>query len=79
MIAKVKRWLEDGIVDLFLGYKMVMGHPLPHCFAKEKIEEVDDLIIGPSRYSLEKIATHISAASRILKSECWPVTATSGP
>ena len=67
MNAKVKRWLEEGIVDLFLGYKMVMGHPLPHCFVKEKKEEVDDLIIGSSRYSLEKIATHISAAKPDIK------------
>ena len=54
----IKQWLDEGTVDLFLGYKMVMEHPLPHCFVKAKIEEVDDLIIGPSRYSLEKIATH---------------------
>jgi len=62
MHAEIKHWLEDGIVDIFLGYKMVMKHPLPYCFVKEKIEEVDDLIIGPARYSLEKIATHIAAA-----------------
>lgn len=67
MNAKVKRWLEDGIVDLFLGYKMVMGHPLPHCFVKEKMEEVDDLIIGSARYSLEKIATHITAVKPDIK------------
>ena len=67
MNAKVKRWLEDGTVDLFLGYKMVMGHPMPHCFVKEKIEEVADLIIGPSRYSLEKIATHISTVKPDVK------------
>jgi formate dehydrogenase subunit beta len=40
---------------------------LPHCFAKDKIEEVDDLIIGSSRYSLEKIATHISARKPDIK------------
>jgi len=67
MIPKVKRWLEEGTVDLFIGYKMTMGHPLPHCFYKEKIEEVDDLIIGTSRYALEKIATHISAAKPDIK------------
>jgi ferredoxin len=67
MIAKVKQWLEDGIVDIFLGYKQVMGHPLPHCFVKEKIEDVEDLIIGDSRYALEKIATHIIAANPDIK------------
>jgi ferredoxin len=67
MTAEVKRWLENGTVDIFLGYKMVMNHPLPHCFGKENIQEVDDLIIGPARYSLEKIATHIAAAKPDIK------------
>jgi len=67
MNDRVKRWLEDGTVDLFLGYKMIMRHPLPYCFVKEKIEEVNDLIIGPSRYSLEKIATHIAAVKPDIK------------
>jgi ferredoxin len=67
MNAKVKRWLEEGHVDLFLGYKMVMGHPLPHCFVKEKMEEVDDLIIGTSRYPLEKIATRINTLNPGIK------------
>jgi len=63
----VKRWLEDGTVDIFLGYKSSYGHPLPHCFVKEKLEEVDQLIDGPARYSLEKIATHIAAQKPNLK------------
>jgi len=67
MKAEVKRWLEEGIVDIFLGYKLVMNHPLPHCFVKEHIEEVDDLIVGPARYPLEKIATHIAAVKPNLK------------
>mgnify|MGYP000405697904 CR=1 FL=1 len=46
MIETVKQWLEDGIIDLFLGYKMVMGHPLPHCFVKEKIEISCFLVIN---------------------------------
>jgi ferredoxin len=67
MIAEVKRWFENGIVDIFLGYKMVMNHPLPHCFVKEHIAEVDELIVGPARYPLEKIATHIAAAQPGIK------------
>jgi ferredoxin len=67
MKAEVKRWLEDGIVDIFLGYKLVMNHSLPHCFVKDHIDEVDDLIIGSARYPLEKIATHIAAVKPGLK------------
>ncbi|MGD9308613.1 MAG: 4Fe-4S binding protein [Desulfosarcina sp.] len=67
MKSKVKRWLEAGIVDLFLGYKRVMGHPLPHCFSKADLDEVDDLVDGPARYSLEKMASHIAATDPDVK------------
>jgi ferredoxin len=58
---QVKEWLDQGKVDLFLGYKMVQGHPLPHCFTRNNLDEVEDLIFGQARYSLEKIATKIAA------------------
>ncbi len=53
MINKVKAWLEDGTVDVFLGYKEIDHHPLPHCFTRERIEEVADLVLSPARYALE--------------------------
>jgi len=67
MKTEVKRWLETGIVDVFLGYKRMMNHPLPYCFVKADLEAVDDLITGPARYSLEKIATHIASVRPDLK------------
>ena len=57
----VKKWLDEGVVDVFLGYRSFYGHMLPHCFVKEKPEELDQLASGPARYSLEKIATHMAA------------------
>ncbi len=57
---QVNSWLEEGRVDVFLAYKLVESHPLPHAFTKEKIEETADLVDGPDRYSLEKFATHIA-------------------
>jgi ferredoxin len=67
MQQMVKKWLRDGVVDIFLGYKSLFGHPLPHCFVRDKLEEVDDLIDGPARYPLEKIAAHIAAEKPITK------------
>jgi len=67
MQQQVKSWLEQGTVDIFLGYKMVQGHPLPCCFTKENLDEVDELIAGRARYSLEKIATKITAVHPDLK------------
>jgi len=61
MQDQVKQWLEQDKVEIFLGYKMVEGHPLPHFFTKENLDEVNELITGPVRYPLEKIATKIAA------------------
>ena len=58
---QVTAWLKEGKVDIFLGYKMVQGHPLPHCFTKENPDEADELIVGKARYSLEKMAANIAA------------------
>lgn len=67
MQEQVKEWLDQGRVDIFLGYKMVEGHPLPHSFTKDNIDEVKDLVTGSARYSLEKIATKIAAQKPDIK------------
>ncbi|MBU0988125.1 MAG: 4Fe-4S binding protein, partial [Proteobacteria bacterium] len=64
---QVKQWLQENKIDIFLGYKMMQGHPLPHCFTKDNLDEVDALITGSARYSLEKIATKIAAVQPDLK------------
>ncbi|MBW1801510.1 MAG: 4Fe-4S binding protein [Deltaproteobacteria bacterium] len=61
MQEQVKEWLKQGKVDIFLGYKMVEGHPLPHFFSKDDPDEVNELITGTVRYPLEKMATKIAA------------------
>lgn len=58
---QVHTWLEEGRVEIFLAYRMVEGHPLPHAFTRERIDETDTLVTGPARYSLEKFATHIAS------------------
>jgi ferredoxin len=67
MQQTVKNWLSQGIVDIFLGYKLCHGHALPHCFCPEKLEEVDEIVESPARYALEKIAAHIAAQKPDLK------------
>jgi len=67
MKATVKEWLVSGTVDVFIGYRMMVGHPLPHCFVRERLAEVDELVVSPARYSLEKIATHMTAARPDIK------------
>jgi len=67
MQSQVKEWLESGRVDIFLGYKMMKGHPLPHFFTPKNLDEVDDLVVSQARYSLEKIATKLSFARPEIK------------
>ena len=67
MNTQIKQWLSDGTIDIFLGYKMMAGHPLPHCFTAKRLKEVDELIVGSARYSLEKIATHLTAIDPDIK------------
>jgi ferredoxin len=67
MITKVKNLLKDHAVDIFIGYKMTDGHPLPHCFVKDRLDEIDDLVAGTERYPLEKIATRITAEDPHIK------------
>jgi len=61
MQDQVKNWLKDGTIDIFIGYKTCHGHPLPHCFDKAHLHEVNQLVDGPARYALEKIAAHLTA------------------
>lgn len=61
MKQTVRKWLEDGTVDVFIGYKTVDGHPLPHCFCRENLGELEDMVAGTARYPLEKIATRMAA------------------
>ncbi|MCU0597057.1 MAG: hypothetical protein MUC98_16570, partial [Desulfobacterota bacterium] len=56
IIQQVREWLEQGVVDLFLAYRITDGHPLPHVFTRDSIGEVDELVLSSARYPLEKIA-----------------------
>ena len=67
MQEQVREWLEQGKVDIFLGYKKIQGHPLPHCFTKDNLDEISELIVAEARYSLEKMATKIAAEHKELK------------
>jgi ferredoxin len=58
---QVREWLEQESVDLFLAYRMVCGHSLPHAFSKQRIEEVEGLVTGPEHYPLGGLAWRICA------------------
>ena len=57
----VRQWLESDTVDIFLGYKTIDGHPIPHGFTKNSLVELDSMVTSPDRYSLEKLALHLKS------------------
>lgn len=59
MRETITDWLTSGKIDLFLGYKKAAGHPLPHAFTRDNLADLEDLVDGPARYSLEKMAHQI--------------------
>lgn len=63
MKDRAREMLESGEVDLFLGYRIQEGHPLPYFFSRDRPEEIEDIVPGPARYPLEKMA--MAVASRI--------------
>jgi len=63
MKRRIKEWLASGRIDIFLGAKMVDGHPLPHAFTRDRIEEIEEMVVGSVRYPLEKFAAQLTAAN----------------
>ncbi|MEA1969130.1 MAG: 4Fe-4S binding protein [Thermodesulfobacteriota bacterium] len=67
IINQVEQLLEKGKVDIFIGYKELDGHVIPHGFTKENLEEIKELKTGENRYSLEKMAAHLTKKNKDLK------------
>lgn len=61
MSEVVRRWIEKGEVDVFLGYRMTDGHPLPYAYSRRNLKALDEMVMGPARYPLEKLAAEILA------------------
>ncbi|MEW6266142.1 MAG: 4Fe-4S binding protein [Thermodesulfobacteriota bacterium] len=61
MKETIKTWLKEGLVDVFIGYRNMAGHPIPCFFSRENIEDLENLVEGPARYPLEKMALKLAA------------------
>ena len=60
---KVRTLLKEGKVAGYLGYIMKEGHPLPHFFTPERLEEVEEAIVAPdeARYPLDKLLQELAS------------------
>ncbi len=56
----VKKWLEQGTVDVFIGCIRRYGHTLPQFFSHENLEDCAFLVPGWHRYPLEKFALDLA-------------------
>ncbi len=67
IVNQVEQLLEQETVDIFLGYREFEGHLIPHGFTRDNMDDLKDLKVSDQRYSLEKIATHLSEKAPALK------------
>jgi len=67
IINQVEQLFIQNKIDIFLGYTELDGHLIPHGFTHENLDELKELKVSENRYSLEKIATHLSEKDPDLK------------
>jgi ferredoxin len=67
MIEHIRDLLTSGQIDVFLAYKLTAGHPLPHAFTPDNLDELEALHPGSARYPLEKIAAQLTRKKPDLK------------
>lgn len=67
IMHQVEQLLEAETVDIFLGYREIAGHLIPHGFTRENMDELAGLKVSDQRYALEKIATHLAEKNPDLK------------
>jgi ferredoxin len=67
MTDQIRNMLNSGKIDIFLAYKSTAGHPLPHAFTRENLDDLEDLHLGAARYPLEKIAAGLAGKNPNLK------------
>ena len=61
MQSRVKEWLDQGEVDVFIAYIRRKGHVLPHVFTRDRLDECEALHPGVQRYPLEVMALELAA------------------
>ncbi|EMS81382.1 4Fe-4S binding protein [Desulfotignum phosphitoxidans] len=67
MVKAAKELLLQDRVDIFLGYRKLDGHQIPHGFTKAHVDDLDQLEISLNRYPLEKIACDLAQKDPTLK------------
>jgi ferredoxin len=60
MLEKVKQLLDEGKITGFIGLKEQHGQPGPYLFTKENIDDSDPMVVGDTRYPLNKVLLTLS-------------------
>jgi ferredoxin len=60
MLEKVKQLLQEGKIAGFIGLKQQHGQPAPYLFTKENMEELESLVVGGTRYPLNKVLLRVA-------------------
>jgi len=60
MLERVRKLLNDGRIDGFIGLRLQHGQPAPYMFTKEDRDDLESLIVGDVRYPLNKALLRIA-------------------
>lgn len=67
IIKEVRQLLLQEKVDIFLAYRDLDGHLIPHGYNRDNMDELDGLKVSQNRYPLEKVAIHLAKKDPDLK------------
>ncbi|MDD9301276.1 MAG: 4Fe-4S binding protein [Desulfobacter sp.] len=67
IIQEARQWLVQERVDIFLGYRELCGHKIPHGYTRDNLDELEGLCVSRNRYPLEKVAIHLAKKDSDLK------------
>jgi len=67
IINEARQLLVQEKVDIFLGYRELDGHLIPHGYTRDNLDELEGLCVSQNRYPLEKTATHLAKKDPDLK------------
>ncbi|MGZ3558725.1 MAG: 4Fe-4S binding protein [Thermodesulfobacteriota bacterium] len=60
MLEKVKELLKSEEIAGFIGLRLQEGHPGPHLFTKDHLEDLESLWVGETRYPLNKVLLKVA-------------------
>src|SRR5512136_237699 len=60
MLERVRELLKSGEIAGFIGLRLQEDHPTPYLFTKDRLEELESMWVGGTRYPLNKVLLKVA-------------------